>query len=255
MARAELSWVDDTTAGFIAVDVIPSLEDTLSSTVTEFPVEDGSTISEHIIHHPEVLTLQIAQTQVPFTDSNEDGDELEFVKTSVPLDLPKTRFKPKGALLLMLAAEAGVAAVTGAISGALGLGGGGGAPAVSIEIFRPPYEGKDRINDLFDKLRSARLRGAEMTLDWLGRSWDGFYIQQITYSRKKGKQLGEFGLVLKHVETVSTGTSKLPTPAEARMKPGLKAGNKPGKQLTEAEKEAARKASLQSVASRTGIFS
>jgi hypothetical protein len=251
-ARAQLSWVDDTTAGFIHVDVIPSLEDTLSSTVTEFPVEDGSIISEHIIHHPELLTLQIAQTQLPFTDSNEDGDELDFVKTSYPLDLPKTRFKPKGALFLMLAAEAGVAAAVGAIGGALGLG-GGGAPSVAIEVFRPPYEGKDRINDLFDKLRAARLRGSEMTLDWLGRSWDGFYIQQITYSRKKGRELGEFGVVLKHVETVSTGTAKLPTPAEARLKAGVHGGNKPGKQLTEAEKEAARKAALRSVADH--IFS
>lgn len=246
LERAQLSWTDDFTAGFIHVDVIPSLENTLSSSVTEFPVEDGSIISEHIIHHPELLTLAIAQTQIPFVDSDEAGDDIEFVRTSIPLDLPKTRFRPKGLLFLMLAAEGGLGAAAGAITGALGLG-GGGTPALAIEVFRPPYEGKDRINDLYDKLAAARLRGSEMTLDWLGRRWDGFYIQEINYSRKRGREMGEFGLVMKHVETVSTATAKLPTPAESRLKAGLNGGNRPGGKTGEDEKGAAKNSAHKSL--------
>lgn len=242
--RAQLSWTDDSGSGFIHVDVIPHLEDTLSSSVTEFPVEDGSIISEHIIHHPEMLTLEIAQTQIPFVDSNEAGEDLEFVKTSIPLDLPKTRFRPKGLLFLTLQAEGAL----GNIGAALGLG--GGTPTVQIELFRPPYEGKDRINDLYDKLATARLSGSEMKLDWLGRQWKNFYIQQITYSRKKGREMGEFGLVLKHVQTVSTGTTTLPTPAETRLKQGVSGGNRPGKTTGEAESSAAKNSAEQSLLSQ-----
>lgn len=234
--RARLSWKDESGSGFMQVDVIPSLSNTLSSTVTEFPLENGSIVGEHIIHHPDLLTLEIAQTQIPFVDFDERDDPIEFVKTSVPLDLPKTRFRPKGLLFLMLAAEGAV----GDLGAAIGLG--SGKPALSIEVFRPPYSDRDRINELFDKLAGARLRGATMTLDWLGHRWTDFYIEQITYTRKRGRQLGEFSLSMKQVLTVSTATGKLPTPSEARLKAGLHAGNQPGKTTNAAEKKVVEKA-------------
>jgi hypothetical protein len=268
--RAILSWKDDTGGGEIRVDVIPSLENSLSSSVTEFPLEDGSIVNEHIIHRPETLTLEIAQTQIPFEDSDDDGNDIEFVKASMalelptrvgyekasyPLDLPKTRFQAKGMLFLLLQAEGVLGAVTGAIGSLLGIGGGAPtnqieglrrvpapAPAVQIELFRPPYEGKDRINDLYDKLASARMNGAEMTLDWLGRRWTSYYIEQIVYSRKKGRELGEFAVALKQVVTVSTATATLASPSEARLKAGLNAGNKPAKKSSDTEKDAAAKA-------------
>lgn len=246
LPRAQLSWLDDAGSGFIHVDVIPNLENTLASTVTEFPLEDGSIISEHIIHHPELLRLEIAQTQIPFEDTTEDGDAVEFVKTSIPLELPKTRFKPKGLLFLLLQAEGLVGAVTGAVGGLLGLGGGAAQP--TIEVFRPPYEGKDRINDLYDKLATARLRGSSMKLEWLGRRWAGFCIDQIVYTRTKGRELGTFSVSLKQVTIVSTATTKLPTPAEARLKAGKNGGNRPGKKTGDAEKDAAKKTANGSLA-------
>lgn len=247
LPRAKLSWTDATGTGFIHVDVIPSLENTLSSTVTEFPLEDGSIVSDHIIHHPEQLRLEVAQTQIPFEDSDEDGNDLVFVKTSYPLELPKTRFQAKGLLFLLLQAEGLVGLASGALSGALGLGTGGAAQP-TVEVFRPPYEGKDRINDLFDKLRAARLRGSEMRLDWLGRTWSKFCIDQIVYNRKKGAEKGEFQLSLKQVTIVSTGTAKLPSPAEARFKAGKAAGNRPGKKTGANEKDAAKNSAKGSLA-------
>lgn len=220
---ARLQWKDDSGSGYIQVDVIPQLENTLSSTVTEFPLEDGSIVSDHIIHHPDLLRLEIAQTQTPFIDSDDEGNEIEFVKASLPLDLPATRFRPKGLLFLTLQAEGAL----GAVAGALGFG--GNKPAVAIEIFRPPYEGRDRINELFDKLSDARLRGATMTLDWLGRRWTNYYIEQLTYTRSKGRELGQFSLSMKQVQTVSTATASLPSPAEARLKLGVNGGNRPAK--------------------------
>jgi hypothetical protein len=247
LPRAQLSWTDDAGTGFIHVDVVPSLENTLSSTVTEFPLEDGSIISEHIIHHPELLRLEIAQTQIPFEDSSEDGDPLEFVKTSIPLKLPKTRFQPKGLLFLLLQAEGLVGAVTGAVGGLLGLGSGAAQP--TIEVFRPPYSGKDRINDLYDKLATARLRGSSMKLEWLGRRWAGFCIDQIVYTRTKGTELGRFSVSLKQVTIVSTATTKLPTPSEARLKAGKNGGNRPGAVTGANEKDAAENSAGQSLLS------
>lgn len=247
-APAKLTWKDDDGEGFIQVDVIPELNNSLQSTITDFPLEDGSIVSEHIIHHPERLQLQIAQTQSPFEDTDEDGEPLEFKKTSIPLDLPQTRFQPKGLLLLLISAEGALGAVTGAIGGALGLG-GGKTKGPAIEVFKPPYEGKDRINDLYDKLVGARWRRSEMTLEWLGRRWSSFYIEAINYSRKKGPEKGEFTVDLKHVQTVSTATAELPDPAEARLKAGLNGGNRPGSLAAATEAEAAGDSAGQSLLS------
>jgi hypothetical protein len=249
LPRAQISWTDDAGTGFIHVDVIPSIENTLSSKVTDFPLEDGSIVGEHIIHYPELIKLEVAQTQIPFEDSNEDGEPLEFVKTSTPLKLPKTRFKAKGLLLLLLAAEGALGAVTGAITGALGLGGGGGKSELKIERFKPPYENKDRINDLYDKLAGARLRGSAIKLEWLGRRWPNYYIDNIVYTRTKGAQIGRFSISLKQVVTVSTGTAKLPSPAEARLKAGLSGGNRPGGVTGDDEADAAKNSAGQSLLS------
>lgn len=249
LPRAKISWTDEAGNGFIQVDVIPSLEDTLSSTVTDFPLEDGSIVGEHIIHHPELLKLEVAQTQIPFDDSDEDGEPLEFVKTTTTLDLPKSRFQAKGLLLLLLAAEGTLGAVTGAIGGALGFGGGTDKSKVKIETFKPPYEGKDRINDLYDKLATARLRGSAIQLEWLGRRWPNYYIDNIVYTRQKGAEIGRFAISLKQVVTVSTGTAKLPSPAEARLKAGLSGGNRPGGKTGAAEASAAKSSASQSLLS------
>jgi hypothetical protein len=242
---ARLTWKDDAGSGYIQVDVIPQLQNTLSSTVTEFPLENGSIVGEHIIHHPDLLTLEIAQTQTPFEDRDDAGEAIEFIKTSFPLDLPKTRFRPKGLLFLSLAAEGAIGAAVQDIGGSLGLS--EGTPALAIEVFRPPYEGKDRINELFDRLAEARLRGAALALDWLGRRWTNYYIEQIVYTRKKGRQAGEFSVALKQVQTVSTATGTLPTPAEARLKAGLNGGNRPAKKTAPAEKEVAAKSANESL--------
>jgi len=233
--RARLSWKDDSGSGYIQVDVIPQLENTLSSTVTEFPLENGSIVSDHVIHHPEQLRLDIAQTQIPFVDSDDDGNDIEFIKETIPLELPKTRFQPKGILFLTLQAEGALSAAAGAIAGVLGLG--GSKTPLAIEVFRPPYDERDRINDLFDKLAAARLRAATMTLDWLGRRWTDYYIEQVTYTRSKGAQKGEFSVSLKQVQTVSTATASLPSPAEARLKLGANGGNRPAKKTGDAEKK------------------
>lgn len=232
-SKARLRWKTDEGSGLVQVDVIPRLQDTRSSTVTEFPLETGAIITDHVIHHPALLTLEIAQTQTPFEDTDSEGEDIEFVKTSVPLDLPRTRFRPQGLLFLLLAAEGAL----GSVAGALGIG--GSKEGFAIEVFRPPYEGRDRINELFDKLDQARLSGATMTLDWLGRTWSGYHIEQITYTRSKGRQLGEFTVGLKQVHTVSTATAALATPAELRLKAGVDGGHRPGKAPTAAEKEAA----------------
>jgi hypothetical protein len=235
---ARLQWKDDSGSGYITVDVIPQLESTQSSTVTEFPLESGAIVSEHVIHHPDLLRLEIAQTQTPFVDFDDQGNEIEFVKATLPLDVPATRFRPKGLLFLSLQAEGAL----GAVAGALGFA--ANKPAVSIEVFRPPYEGRDRINELFDKLTAARLRSAAMTLDWLGRRWTNYYIEQISYTRSKGRQLGQFSLSMKRVQTVSTATASLASPSEARFKLGANGGNRPAKKTDKKNASESAKKSL-----------
>ncbi len=223
------------------------LEDTLSSKVTAFPLQDGSIVSEHIIHQPETLKLEVAQTQRPFEDT-EEGEPIEFVKTTVPIELPKTRFEARGLLLLLLQAEGALGSVVDAAAGVFG---GRAEPApLQLEVFKPPYENKDRIKELYDNFARARLAPYELTLEWLGHTWRGFYIEQIAYTRKKGAERGNFNLMLKHVQTVSTATASLPSPAEARLKAAKDLGNRPGSTASADEKAAAAKAGQRSLLSR-----
>lgn len=231
---AQLFW-EDGGKTYIHVDVIPTIENALLSSITEFPLEDGAPINEHIIHFPEMLQLEIAQTQTPFEDTD-GGKLLEFKKAPVELKIPKTRFKPKGLLFLTLKGENALGAVTGAIGSLLGFEEPKGP---SVEVFAPPYKNKDRINELYDKLADARNNGRQLHLWWLGRTWDGFAIEALIYSRKAGPERGNFGLVLKKIDTVSTKTTSLTSPAEARLAAGLAGGIKPPSQVPAAARPTA----------------
>lgn len=223
---AKLYWTDEANGKktYIAVDCITSFELGQFSTVTQFPVQDGTTYSDHVIHFPDQVKAEIIQTNSPFEDIDPGtGNVIEFTPEDVELTLPKTSFRPKGLLLLSVAAETGARAALGAIGLPLpGLSSG----ALMVDLRKNPNF-RDRINELIDSLIDVRLNARLLTMQWLGRMYAGFAIEGLTYKRTSGTTKGFISLVLKQVVTTSTETTQLPRPAELRLKSQVNGGNRP----------------------------
>lgn len=248
---AKLYWTDVANGGatktYIAVDVIPSFEATMSSTVTQFPVQDGTVFSDHILHFPDQLKLEIAQTNEPFEDMDKDGKWSQFPYTDATLEMPQTSFRARGLLFLSLVAEGLVGmAVTGALtavglgaqSKALGLGQQTTGGTMQVALQKNPNV-RDRVNELLDALNTARLNARLVTLEWLGKVWTNLAIENINYSRKKGSSKGEFSVTVTQVNTTLTATTDLPSPADMRLKSESQGGQKPGVETkSKAEQEA-----------------
>ncbi len=233
----KLYWIDGSTKRYIAVDVIPSLEYTQWSTVTQFPVQDGTTYSDHIIHFPDTLALEIVQTNEPFEDIGSDGKVIQFAEADMTLHLPKTNFRPKGLLLLSLTGEQLVGGAISAVTGALGFGSEMGSGGFKVAVQKNPNV-RDRINELVSSLQSCRLEGRLLSLDWLGRVWENLAIESIGYKRSTGSSKGSISIALTQINVTTTDTATLPNPAELRLKPEVNGGQKSTKKPTPVEEEA-----------------
>lgn len=247
--QAVLMWTSDDSPNptYIHVDVIPSLEETDPGVVTQFPVETGASLAEHVVNFPGIVKLTIAQTNTPFEDS-QDGivDDWMSYGEWVPLVLPETRFRAKGLLWLMQQGEALGAAAATAVTTVLGLAGGGGGQ-VKAYRYTPPYH-RDRIEELRKALKEAKANAREMHLHWpgIGGSWSGYAIQSIGYSRTNEGEIGRFTVELVQVEVAQTGTVNLADPAELRLQQSIPSGgNKPAKAPPTAEADAVTKGAAQ----------
>ena len=236
---AKLFWLDGETKQYIAVDCIPSFDYTQSSTVTQFPVQDGTVFSDHIIHFPDQLKLEIAQTNEPMEDMSPDGTWKQFDEVDTPLEVSTTSFRPRGLLLLSLMGEQALGAVISGFSNLVGIGGAGPLGGPMVVALRKPTNVRDRINELLESLRAARLGGRLLTLQWLGQVWSNLALETITYKRTSGSSKGEFSVVVTQVNTTTTDTATLPSPTETRLKAETTGGQKPAaKPKSEAEEEA-----------------
>lgn len=248
---AKLYWLDGSTKRYITVDVIPSLEETQSSTLTQFPVQDGSVVSDHIIHFPSQLKLEIVQTNEPFEDLDAAGKVIQFPVEDLALNLPKTGFRPRGFLAASLFAERVVGAATEAVAGAFGFGSELGSGAFKVGVQKNPNV-RDRINELVTSLEQCRLGARLLTLDWLGRVWSNLAIENTLYRRSAGSSKGSIGLTLTQVTTTTSDTAILPDPSELRLKPEVNGGQRPGKSPSDSEQKTADDASESVLHSWTG---
>jgi len=226
-----LSWVADGGVVYIEIDCVPKFTDTHSGQVTDFALEDGSSIADSFIQKPHTITLDIAQTTVgsdldlPEAVSNFIGGSPRTLET-VELNLEPNKFRPSGLLLATVA-------ITGAINSGLSLIGlGASQPApLRVTVVRD-LSGTDRINKLYDELERAFNKRAKFTLIWLGRTWENYIAETIGYTRSGSRELGEFSVSLKKISIVTTEqATAVQVPAELTMKAPVSAGNVPGKKV------------------------
>src|SRR5690606_11401992 len=126
----------------------------------------------------------------------------------------------------------------GAIGSLLGLD---PPPAPKVHILKSTTE-EDRINACYDDLSAAYDAAAQITFDWLNRSWEGFVLEKVDYTRTKGKQAGVFDISLKKVDTVTTEqTEVLTLPAELTLQGVLPGGQQPGVTYQDVEADIVKK--------------
>jgi hypothetical protein len=231
-----LSWTSGGGQIYLEIDAIPTFLDSNGGTVTDFALEDGSSVAEHYIRKPKTLKLQVNQTPTPITRAaNKQVDET-MEETTQELRLEPNKFQPTGLLLLTTGAVSLATSAINAIGSATGLGAIAGPPPLTVKVLTAKTD-VDRINALYDDLEKARQAAALFSLDWLGRSWTNLVLEQMSYGRNAGKILAIYDLDFKVVSFVKTAQAQsLQIPAELTMKPNVPAGNKPGKKLTGAAK-------------------
>jgi hypothetical protein len=236
-----LSWEGDGGRIYLEIDCIPTITDSRGGTITDFALEDGTSIADHLIRKPQSIKLEVNQTNTPIVIKTNPHAAADVMKLeSIDLKIEPTKFQATGLLFLSTGAVGLAKSAVNAIGGALGLGEAfSGPPPIKASVLTAVDPSADRINALYDDLTKAYEQAAQFTLDWLGRSWAGLVIESFDYSRSAGKQLGVFSLNLKKVSFVKTAQANaLQIPAELTMSLPVNAGNKPGTKLTGSAKSA-----------------
>jgi hypothetical protein len=212
MTRTLLSWQDDLGVDHVVkCDAVLSLIDELDAEVTDHPIENGSEISDHVIHKPKRLSLEVHQGNAPA-----EPDQ-GFSRRPLALDVAKNSFKPQGLLLIHSAAGALIGSILGKTK------------SKKAYILQPDTE-VDRVVELHDKLIEAWNQSYQLTLNHYGRTYPDYVLTSLSYTREgQGKGgLGQFKLGLRTLRTVSTATTELPNPEDLHAKPQTDRGSKPG---------------------------
>jgi Dit-like phage tail protein len=229
-----VSWDDDGTPVFILFDCIPSISDERAGQVTEYAIEDGTSIGDSFVRKPQVVRLEVNQTQTPMALSLPQQYEVEVERKVLKLEPLPNDFHATGLLFAIEALKSGVAAVGGAIAGALGAA--PKARVVKVNVITMKAE-RDRINALYDELVKAYDRAAQFKIEWLGRTWENMVIERLVYTRSGPRELGVFALDFKRIAIVTTKEAlAVQAPAELTMKIPKFLGNQQGETFSDAKK-------------------
>lgn len=213
MPRTVLVWEDK--AGvehLIQCDALTDMSDERTATVTRHPIENGSTVSDHVIQNPDRLLLEIRHSNKPIYPDKDMGHE------SLELKEQPNAFKPRGLLAIHSAAGALVSSILGK------------AKPLTVYTLQSS-SAVDRIVELHDKLIEAKQNGYSCSAALYGRQYENFVITSIRYQRtgngEGGK--GKFQVELETVLEVSTASTELPNPQDLHAKPQTNRGTKPSK--------------------------
>lgn len=207
--------------GSLAFDAV--LGDTYdeSSTVTEFPVESGASVNDHIRSNPERITCDAWVTDTPHTgDNNVNGGLSRGAVTGKVLEVPAAPTQYGFTGLIALAKRA------------LGLN----APPVKAQLlqFPIPFSAITETHQLLTKLREEGRPLELFSRDWFA---DNMVIESVSKQRQVDDgSLGHFAIAFKRVRIVETRVTVAAVPAEPRGKGKVDAGKKDGSSAATAKK-------------------
>lgn len=213
-----LTWEGDIPGiggGALTADIVKQITASAESEVTNHPIEDGSEISDHVIHRPRRVTFEFAQSATPLGESETEWKQL-------PIDVRQSQFKPTGLLAITMLAGAAVAA----IGAALGIGGG---PAEVWTL--TAKEDKDRIHALHDKLIEVWQKSSLCTFNYQGLQLSDYVLTSVQYSRGVPGGVVRFTIEAQAIVTAATAGATLgaagvgaPIPAAVNLVPLVPGG-------------------------------
>ena len=239
VAGSLFSWVDaDGNTQTLDVDVVMSANDKRSMKMTDHVVEDGATITDHIVLLPEIISMDLLVTQTPFPTPSQaasalslTGSKQKLSEQKVELKIPPNNFQPGGFLLLSQGARQAVGAVAGALLGAAGLAPGNTLQGSKAEVqgtnltaqVYQPADG-DRVGAVHDKLIEIMVQALRVTVSFKGRLYIDYLLTEVELNQSFGH--GKFQVQARALHTVSGESVDLPDPADFRAIAKATKGNK-----------------------------
>jgi hypothetical protein len=215
------TWPDDSGATVsMSFDVDTSEAHNLTNLITEFPVETGSNIADHVVPQLNQFTIEGFVSDTPIA-SNPGVDGISEV-TSVELQVPEP---PSPGI------TAPGRALVGAISGLIA----GAVPKRATLLTFADF--KSRIRAVMDLLEDARVNARLIRIVTSLKEYDDMVIESLSPSRTP--EMGsttQFVLTLKEVKFVTSETVDAPVPTEAIGAVPKAVGSKAGKDAKGGEK-------------------
>jgi hypothetical protein len=234
--------------GALVADMLGEASITDASELTQYAIEDGSLISDHVIRQPRTLSLTLVQTETPINETTGFTRALQALtyqtrpdaKQTNTVPIRQSEFRPAP----LLALSAGIQSL---------LFGGGPAKELSVtgtasDRSLTTKELKvhvlsagaplDRVNDFHGQLLTLLESAIPVIVTVKGNSYLDLVLTGVTRT-DAGGQVGKatFAVELKQVATVETKTVELPPVPKSKAPRQL--GARPAVQATPEQQEEA----------------
>jgi hypothetical protein len=232
--------------GVLVADMVADATITDASELTQYAIEDGSLISDHVIRQPRKLSLTLVQTETPIVETTGFALALQTLgyeqrpaaQQTATLPVRQSEFRP-----------APLMALSGALRSLLF---GGGPPkevsVTGLDASRPlsrrelkvhvlsPGAPADRVNLFYANLLSLLETATPVIVTLKGASYIDLVVISVTRTDAAG-QTGKasFGVELQQIATVETKTVDLPP--VPKSKAPKQNGAKAAKETTEEQKK------------------
>jgi Dit-like tail protein len=242
------TWLDESgTEHRLDVDVVNSVTDERTATLTDHSVETGSVITDHVVIMPETVSLELVVSQTPIDDAAEGmaRADISFTTTDqaleatdVPIKVRQSEFKPGGFLLLStgvrIAATALVSTILGAATGGTNVARGSKTTRRAVSgranVLQSSGGARDRVADVHDNLIRILQGALLVSVNFRGRIYEDYLLTRVTLSANPGEfGMGRFSVDARAFRTVTGVTVALPDPADFRALPKANSGSKPAK--------------------------
>lgn len=221
--------------GALVCDALVDASATHSLQLSQYPVEDGSQISDHAVHDPETLSLTLVQTETPIepvTGFSVTSNEVPYQVTSMGKQSATLNVRQREGL------PANVNQLIGGLSARLL----GSVNTIRIEGLRSdqPAQTKslsiqaltanapvERVDEFYSSLLALFESVTPLVVTVKGRSYPDMILTSVGRTDSAGQNgCTRFAVQLQRVRTVLTQTVELPPVPEATRKKGR--GGKPG---------------------------
>lgn len=182
-----------------------------TSVSTDYTVEDGSPVTDHVRDENDTVTLQVKMTNTPMhEESYVTGEKIGAVNT-IKLFVPK--FEPP--FIPTPGAISGAA--TGAVKGAINsvIGNSETPEQATILIFRKPH---NFVSEMLVKLKEIKKKRFLCTVSTAMLDYENMLLLGISPNRSTSEDAAVFDLQFKKINIVTTKKTAAPVPAEPRGK-------------------------------------